>query len=165
MYTTNFNPALDAKSTPKERFVWMLYMGIVFFLLYGSANHYASLHAPHPSFFMAWEEEIPFIPSFIIPYISSDLLFCIAFLLPYTRLELRILALRVFFIISFSVLCFVLFPLQFSFTKPQSESLVFYSASCKPIFHLTNFPRYISALLSFCMPRCSSTFPIGQKFL
>ncbi|MGE4511659.1 MAG: dual specificity protein phosphatase family protein [Sulfurimonadaceae bacterium] len=125
MYTTNFNPALDAKSTPKERFVWMLYMGIVFFLLYGSANHYASLHAPHPSFFMAWEEEIPFIPSFIIPYISSDLLFCIAFLLPYTRLELRILALRVFFIISFSVLCFVLFPLQFSFTKPQSESFSF----------------------------------------
>ena len=125
MYTTNFNPALDATSTPKERFVWMLYMGIVFFLLYGSANYYASLHAPHPSFFMGWEKEIPFIPSFIIPYISSDLLFCIAFLLPYTRLELRILALRVFFIICFSVLCFILFPLQFSFSKPHSESFSF----------------------------------------
>ncbi len=117
MYT--FDPAPGAKATLKERFVWMLFMGIFFFLLYGSANQYAGLTGPHPSLFMAWEREIPFVEAFIVPYMSSDLLFCIAFLLPYTRFELRVLAARVLFIIAFSVGCFVLFPLQVGFEKPE----------------------------------------------
>ena len=105
----------------KERLLFMLFMGILFFLLYGSANQYAGLTAPHPSLFMEWEKEIPFVPSFIIPYMSSDLMFVIAFLLPYTRLELRVLAMRVLFIVFFSVLIFLLFPLSFSFEKPEND--------------------------------------------
>jgi protein-tyrosine phosphatase/membrane-associated phospholipid phosphatase len=120
-----FDPALEAKSTTKERFVWMLFMGITFFLLYGAANQYAGLSAPHPSFWMGWEKEIPFIPSFIVPYMSSDLMFVIAFFMPYTRLELRILAARVLFILLVSVAIFVLFPLQFSFNKPPIDSYIF----------------------------------------
>ena len=120
-----FDPALEAKSTTKERFVWMLFMGITFFLLYGAANQYAGLSAPHPSFWMGWEKEIPFIPSFIVPYMSSDLMFMIAFFMPYTRLELRILAARVLFILLVSVAIFVLFPLQFSFSKPPIDSYTF----------------------------------------
>ena len=120
-----FDPALEAKSTTKERFVWMLFMGISFFLLYGAANQYAGLSAPHPSLWMGWEKEIPFIPAFIVPYMSSDLMFVIAFFLPYTRLELRILAARVLFILLISVLIFMLFPLQFSFEKPSADSYTF----------------------------------------
>jgi len=52
---------------------------------------------------------------------SSDVMFCIAFLLPQSRLELRILALRVLFIVTFSVLIFAIFPLQFGFDKPHSD--------------------------------------------
>jgi len=115
-----FNPALSASATLKERFVWVLFMGALFFILYGAANQYASL-TPHPSFFMEWERHIPFIPSFIIPYMSSDVMFCIAFLLPQSRMELRILALRVLFIVVFSVLIFTLFPLQFGFEKPKID--------------------------------------------
>ena len=106
----------------KERLVWMLYLGLMFFLLYGSANQYASLTAPHPSLVFGWEHNIPFIESFIVPYMASDLMFLVAFLLPYTRLELRVLAVRVFAIVFFSVLCFVVFPLQFTFDKPEAES-------------------------------------------
>ena len=116
-----FDVALRAKTAMKERLVWMLYLGILFFLLYGSANQYALLTAPHPSFVFGWEGKIPFIESFIVPYMASDLMFVLAFLLPYTRLELRILALRVFTIVTFSTLCFLLFPLQFSFEKPAVQ--------------------------------------------
>ena len=117
-----FDVALGAKTALKERIVWMLYLGLMFFLLYGSANQYASLTAPHPSFVFGWEHNIPFIESFIVPYMASDLMFVIAFLLPYTRLELRILALRVFAIVMVSVLFFVLFPLQFSFERGEVQS-------------------------------------------
>jgi protein-tyrosine phosphatase/membrane-associated phospholipid phosphatase len=117
-----FDPSLSAKATLKERFVWMLYLGIIFFLLYGSANQYAHLNAPHGSLVMAWEKHIPFIADFIVPYMSSDIMFVIAFFFPYTRLELRVLAVRVLFIIVVAVMIFVLYPLECSFTKPAVES-------------------------------------------
>jgi hypothetical protein len=120
-----FDPALDAPTVLKERFVWMLFMGILFFLLYGAANQWASLSGAHPSVAMEWEKNIPFIPAFIVPYMSSDLMFIIAFFLPYTRIELRVLAARVLFIILFSVVIFILFPLRFEFDKPHTESFSF----------------------------------------
>lgn len=120
-----FNPDLNAITAKKERYVWLLFMGIVFFLLYGSSNQIAHLLSPHSSLLMEWEKQIPFVEVFIIPYMSSDLMFVIAFLLPYTRLELRVLAARVLFIVVFSSLIFVLFPLQFSFTKPEIHTFNF----------------------------------------
>ncbi len=120
-----FDHELTAKSVMKERFIWMLYMGIIFFLFYGVANYYAEQTAPHPSLNFDWERNIPFIPQFIVPYMSSDVMFIGAFLLPYTRLELRVLAARVLFIIVTAVVLFTLFPLQFAFEKPQSDSFSF----------------------------------------
>lgn len=117
-----FDPRLEANATLKERFVWVLFMGALFFILYGAANQYSHIGTPHISLFMEWERQIPFVPSFIIPYMSSDLMFCVAFLLPQSRLELRILALRVLFIVLFSVIIFTLFPLQFGFVKPQTDA-------------------------------------------
>ena len=120
-----FDHHLDAKAVTKEKFVWMLYMGIFFFLLYGSSNQYAGLTSPHPSFWMVWEQQIPFIEAFIVPYMSSDIMFVIAFFMSYTRLELRVLAARILFIILLSCMVFVLFPLQFSFEKPEIQSFTF----------------------------------------
>ena len=117
-----FDVALGAKTAMKERIVWMLYLGLMFFLLYGSANQFASITAPHPSLVFGWEVKMPFVEPFIVPYMASDLMFVIAFLLPYTRLELRVLALRVFAIVIVSVLIFVLFPLQFSFERGEVQS-------------------------------------------
>jgi protein-tyrosine phosphatase len=120
-----FDAAADAQATLKERFVWMIFMGALFFLLYGSANQYALLTAPHISLFMGWEMDLPFIPAFIVPYMSSDILFCMAFLLPYTRLELRVLAARVLFIIVTSVILFALIPIQYGFEKPEVSEFKF----------------------------------------
>ncbi len=120
-----FDAADDAKATLKERLVWIIFLGGTFFILYGAANQYAQLSAPHPILFMDWETDIPFVPMFIVPYMSSDILFCIAFLLPYTRFELRVLAARVLLIILSSVLLFVLLPLQFGFDKPEITEFEF----------------------------------------
>jgi len=120
-----FNSAMQAPATLKERFVWLIFMGLLFFLLYGAANEYAHLTLPHAAFFWSWEKDIPFVSAFIIPYMSSDVVFIIAFLLAQTRIELRILALRVLFIVLFSVSIFVLFPLQFSFEKPAIDNFSF----------------------------------------
>lgn len=120
-----FDASLQAKATLKERFVWIVFLGATFFILYGAANQYAHLTAPHPALFMDWEIRLPFVEWLIVPYMSSDILFCIAFLLPYTRLELRILAVRVLLIITGSVLFFVLLPLQFSFQKPEITAFTF----------------------------------------
>lgn len=120
-----FSIALDSQSTLKERFVWLLYLGIVFFLLYGSVNQYALITQTDNSFFMQWERNIPFIESFIIPYMSSDILFIIAFLLPQTRISLKVLALRSFVTIVISVLIFALLPLKFTFEKPIVDNFLF----------------------------------------
>ncbi|MEI6896834.1 MAG: dual specificity protein phosphatase family protein [Psychromonas sp.] len=120
-----FNSAMQAPATLKERFVWLVYMGMLFFLLYGSANEFASVTAPHLSLFWDWEKSIVFMPAFIVPYMSSDLVFVIAFLLVQTRFELRVLALRILFILLVSVLIFLIFPLQFSFEKPAIDSFAF----------------------------------------
>ncbi|EAQ66641.1 Phosphoesterase, PA-phosphatase related:Dual specificity protein phosphatase [Marinomonas sp. MED121] len=122
-----FEPSMQANASLKERVIWVLFMGTVFFLLYGAANEMASLTGPHPSFYFEWEKSIDFIPIFIIPYMSSDLVFVIAFLLPQTRIELRTLALRVLFIILLSVIVFILIPLEFAFEKPVTDqfSLLF----------------------------------------
>jgi protein-tyrosine phosphatase/membrane-associated phospholipid phosphatase len=120
-----FDAAIQAHATLKERFVWLVFMGILFFLLYGASNEYAYLTSPHPAFFWQWEVHIPFISALIVPYMSSDIVFVIAFLLVQTRFELRVLALRVLFIILLSVLIFGLFPLQFSFEKPFVDGFSF----------------------------------------
>jgi hypothetical protein len=116
---------MQAPATVKERFVWLVFMGWLFFLLYGAANEFAYLTSPHPAFFWPWEEQIPFISVFVVPYMSSDLVFVFAFLLAQTRIELRLLALRILFIVLFSVSVFVLFPLQFTFEKPITGDFSF----------------------------------------
>lgn len=124
-YFHNFNPDLNTIALFKERALWCIYLGAVFFLLYGSANQYAALTAPHPAIYMEWEKAIPFIPIFIIPYMASDAMFVWAFALKQTRLELRVLAARVLFIVLISVLFFILVPLQFAFTKPSTTEYTF----------------------------------------
>jgi membrane-associated phospholipid phosphatase len=121
----SFDASMQASATLKERFVWLVYLGAVFFLLYGAANEFASLTAPHFSFVFDWEKDIDFIAPFIVPYMSSDVVFVIAFLLAQTRFELRVLALRVLFIVLLSVFVFLVFPLQFSFEKPEINSFGF----------------------------------------
>ncbi|MDP8099110.1 dual specificity protein phosphatase family protein [Pasteurella atlantica] len=120
-----FDHRLTASATLKERTVWLIYLGIFFFLLYGSANQLAHITAPHHSLAFEWEKKIPFIDIFIFPYMSSDLLFALVLLLPQSRFKLRVLTTRITVLILVSVLFFVFLPFSFSFEKPQDVSFKF----------------------------------------
>lgn len=114
-----FDAAPSAKPLFKERLLWTLVMGLFFFLVYGSANQIAALTAPHPSFFWDWERSIPFIPEFVIPYFSSDLVFVIAFAIAPTREAIQKFAIRCGLAVVISAAFFLLMPLEFSFTRPE----------------------------------------------
>ena len=103
------------------RLLYMSYLAFLFFILYGSVNQYTSLGTAPSSFIFEWEKNIPFIEEWIVPYTVIYPMFILAFLLPQSNRELSLLAWRSLVIILFSVLIFLLFPLAFSFQKPETE--------------------------------------------
>lgn len=118
---SSFDAAPGARPLFKERALWVAVMGLFFFLAYGGANEIAALGAPHPALFMDWERAIPFIPAFILPYMSSDLLFVAAFMAAADRAALQRLGLRCGLAIALSAAVFVAFPLQAGFEWPAAE--------------------------------------------
>jgi len=114
-----FDADTNARPLFKERVLWTLVIGLFFFLIYGSTNQLSALTAPHPSFFWQWERDVPFIPEFIVPYMSSDIVFIIAFLVAPTRASIQKLGIRYGLAITISALFFITFPLQFNFERPE----------------------------------------------
>ena len=96
-------------------------MALFFFLVYGSANQISALTAPHPSFFWSWERELPFVPALVLPYVSSDIVFVIAFLVAPARSDIQRLALRSGLAVVVSATFFLAMPLQFSFVRPAVD--------------------------------------------
>ena len=123
-----FDARPEAPLIFKERLLWLLFLAPFFFLVYGTANQLTALNDAVPSIMFGWEKAIPFIPEMIVPYMSVDLLFGFSFLLVKTRDEIQRHALRLGFVIAFSALIFLLFPLHFSLDKPAIEGWT------KPIF-------------------------------
>lgn len=116
-----FDARPDAPLIFKERLLWLLFLAPFFFLTYGTANQIASLHSSLPIIMFDWEQQIPFIAEMIVPYMSVDLLFGLSFLLVKNRDEIQRHSLRLGFTIVFSVMLFLLFPLQCSLEKPIIE--------------------------------------------
>jgi membrane-associated phospholipid phosphatase len=79
----------------------------------------AGRHATLPVMAFAWETRIPFVPWTIVPYWSIDLFYAISFFLCRQRLELDRHALRLFSAQVIAVACFLLWPLRFSFERPE----------------------------------------------
>lgn len=116
-----FDAAPGAQPLLKERLLWAAAMGLFFFLVYGSANGIAAMTAPHPALYMDWERAIPFIPAFIVPYMSSDILFVAAFLAARDRDALQRLALRCGLAVILSAAVFLALPLQVGFERPAVD--------------------------------------------
>ncbi len=114
-----FNAAKDAPPIFKERFLWLLLLAPFFFLLYGGANQIVSHFKDVPSIAFGWESQIPFIAEMIVPYMLLDLFFGLSFLIPKTRQTLQQHAVRLGFTIAISMVIFILYPLQFTFEKPE----------------------------------------------
>jgi membrane-associated phospholipid phosphatase len=112
------------ESRPRQRAtLWLVFLGPFFFLTYGLANNWTA-HLPQVSTVVfSWEKHIPFLPWTILPYMSIDAFYAVSLFLCTTRIELDIHAKRLLAATLISVTGFLLFPLQFTFVRPETEGL------------------------------------------
>lgn len=98
---------------------WLALLAPFFFITYNYANQYAAALNDVPSIVFWWEPSIPLMPWTIVPYWSIDLLYGLAFLLPRNAKALDTLGLRLLTAQVICISCFMLWPLHFSFVRPE----------------------------------------------
>jgi len=107
----------------QTQLIWALGMGALFFLIYGPVNLFTATRGAVPSLAMPWEHHIPFLPWFIVPYVSLDLFFVLSFFQLNNRTELHRHALRLGTAILVSAGLFLIYPMQFEFQRPETTGL------------------------------------------
>lgn len=105
----------------KRALAWLAFLGPSFFLFYGWANWSAAHRPLVPSIAFDWERHIPFIPAFMLPYMSEDLIYGLSLFLVRSKRVLDRHAQRLLLVTGVCVACFFAYPLQFSFTRPPVE--------------------------------------------
>jgi predicted protein tyrosine phosphatase len=96
-------------------------LSALFFVVYPSCNWIASLRPHVGSLYFAWERSIPFLPVFIIPYMSIDLFFVASPFVTRSDEERRTLSRRITAALLIAGICFLLFPLRFAFARPHVD--------------------------------------------
>lgn len=109
----------------KRSLAWLCFLGPFFFLTYGFANQHTASLAQVGSFVFAWEQHIPFWPWTIIPYWSIDVFYGLSLFLFIDKREMDRHAARLILATVICVIGFLLFPLRFSFEKPEIAQPVF----------------------------------------
>lgn len=105
----------------KRGVLWLLLLGPLFFASYGFANWLTAQREDVGSLVFTWESAMPLWPWSIMPYWSIDLLYGLSFLLPATRREMDRHALRLLTAQVICVACFLLWPLRFTFERPELD--------------------------------------------
>ena len=95
-------------------------LSILFLIVYGSCNWITSRRENVGTIYFEWERGIPFMPLFILPYMSIDLFFIVAPFLCRSDRELSVLAKRIATAIIVAGVCFLVFPLRFAFHRPHA---------------------------------------------
>lgn len=97
----------------------LVFLAPFFFLTYGFANQYAASLNDVPFIVFDWEKHIPLWPWTIVPYWSIDLFYGLSLLLCWNFFELKQHVLRLLSAQIISISCFLLFPLKFTFERPE----------------------------------------------
>jgi protein-tyrosine phosphatase len=103
----------------KRGAAWLAFLGAFFFASYRMVNNFSSTRLDVGVMAAAWERHIPFVPQFMLPYMSIDLFFAISLFLFRKRGALDRHALRLWLAMLISMFGFLLFPLKFSFAVPK----------------------------------------------
>jgi len=101
-----------------QAFIASAGLSILFIIVYGGCNWITSQRSDAGTLYFEWERHIPFVPFFIIPYLSIDLFFITAPFLCRNREELGLFCRRVTAAILIAGICFLLMPLRFAFARP-----------------------------------------------
>lgn len=96
-----------------------VFLSVLFLVVYHACNWITSRRADVGIIYFEWERIIPFVPFFILPYMSVDLFFVAAPFLCDDEAELRALGRRIALAILVAGACFLLFPLQLAVDRPQ----------------------------------------------
>lgn len=107
----------------RRALAWLALLGPLFFLSYGWANSLAAARASVPGVVFGWEHAIPFWAWTIVPYWSIDACYALSLLVCRDRRELDRHALRLLSAQAISVACFVLWPLRFTFARPDTDGV------------------------------------------
>lgn len=107
----------------RRAFAWLCFLAPFFYVTYGVANWLASLRPGVPSILFDWEHAIPFLGWTIIPYWSINVFYGLSLFVCTTRDELDTHGRRLLTAQVVAVLCFILFPLRFAFTQPETGGL------------------------------------------
>ena len=99
--------------------------------MYKGAEFYTYTVENVPSYFMKWERNIPFLPIFMLPYMTSAPFFLVTIFFEKNEYSLKLLMKRAIFLTVVSTIIFVLFPMKFYFPKPEIENQIF-----KTLFHI-----------------------------
>lgn len=119
---------LDA-NTPREpgllkpAVLWLLLLAPLFFGTYGFATWVTTQRDEVGSLVFDWESHMPFWGWSILPYWSIDLLYGLSLLLPASRVALKRHALRLLTAQLIAVSCFLIWPLRFTFARPELEGV------------------------------------------
>jgi hypothetical protein len=102
---------------------WLWLIGPFFFVSYGAANWLAAQRSEVGAIVFAWERWIPFVPWTIVPYWSIDAFYAVSLFVCTSKIELDTHARRLLTAQVGAVLCFMLFPLRFTFERPETSGL------------------------------------------
>jgi protein-tyrosine phosphatase/membrane-associated phospholipid phosphatase len=103
----------------KPAVFWLLLLAPLFFGSYGFATWVSAQRSDVGTFVFDWESAMPFWAWTVVPYWSIDLLYGFSLLLPNSRHELKRHVLRLLSAQVLAVSCFLLWPLRFTFDRPE----------------------------------------------
>lgn len=107
----------------RRALLWLALLGPFFFISYSIANTLAAHRSDVGSIVFEWEHVIPFMAWTIVPYWIIDALYGVSLFVCKTKAELDSHAKRLLTAQIIAVICFILFPLSYSFTRPATEGI------------------------------------------
>ncbi|QTF07580.1 phosphatase PAP2/dual specificity phosphatase family protein [Brenneria izadpanahii] len=113
----------DQFSRWKHGLCWLLLLGPLFFLTYGLVNQFTATRHDVGWIVFSWEHAIPFMPWTIVPYWSIDILYGISLFICSSRQELTRHGYRLLAASLIACCAFLLFPLKFTFVRPETEGI------------------------------------------